>query len=116
MNHELPNRVNRIRTRGKAQFDAVFSKAYGNARGPLGFQYARPETSDLSNDGENEFASMIDKLHLVDTLVVYIYELRRRVNKNSSMDAGADPRTWSVSNVQLSDLIYFTLADSSHIN
>ena len=88
----------------------MLSKLNGDCRDPITFQYARTETSNLSNNEEGSLASNIEKLSLNDTLVTYFYEVKRPTNTTSSMDAGADPKTWSISNVLLSDLIHFNLA------
>ncbi|KAL8854450.1 MAG: hypothetical protein Q9221_000720 [Calogaya cf. arnoldii] len=50
-----------------------------------------------------------EKLSSNEKAVTYFYELKKHTNTASSMDAGADPRTWSISNVQQSDLIWFAI-------
>ncbi|KAI4224341.1 MAG: hypothetical protein LQ349_007258 [Xanthoria aureola] len=49
------------------------------------------------------------KLSTNERTVTCFYDLKRSTNTTSSMDAGADPRTWSISNLELSDLIWFAI-------
>ncbi|KAL8914318.1 MAG: hypothetical protein Q9171_001038 [Xanthocarpia ochracea] len=78
---------------------------------PVKEQREEEEKPKYTSQYDNREAPWEDEQpSLKEKTVTYFYDLKRQANTTSSMDAGADPRTWSISNVELSDLCYFAFA------